>query len=103
MWSILLLLLAPPVRHSATLTWVDDLNQRTATYNIYKVEGTCADSSKMTMIATDVVEKTFEDTDIKQNRTYAYIVRAVNWGEESLPSECVEGVVPRAGNEKETK
>jgi fibronectin type 3 domain-containing protein len=98
---LLLLLLAPPNKRYVVLTWEDTLNQRIATYNVYRGDGSCNNTPPLSLLATEVVPKTWTDSDVKQNKTYCYAVTAVNTGLESTAASITVDI-PRP-NMKETK
>lgn len=86
--------------HSATLVWTDTLNAAgAATYNVYRLIGSCPVTNPTSLtgfaqVVANVTAKTYTDSSVAAATTYAYVVTAVAAGSESVPSNCMQAVIP---------
>lgn len=86
------LLLAQTV-HSATMTWVDNLNPAGTTYSVYRANGLCSGSPVFSKIASAVAVKTYVDTTVTPGN-YCFAVTATFQGMESAQSPSAAAPVP---------
>lgn len=77
------------------VTWSDG-TPGSESYNIYRVEGTCASAAPFVKIATAAPGFTYQDTTVSGGSTYAYRVTGVAAECESGPSACVQATATGA-------
>src|SRR5262245_16198054 len=92
--------LAAPISEAASvvLAWDPSPDPQVIGYNVYRSESLGSFAVSALNGSTLVSQPTFTDSTGESNRTYYYVVTAVNvWGHESVPSTTVEATTPQSG------